>query len=269
MSTSTDTSTDSTSSGIDLDELATRADHAAAHGVAIPQFTADHDLDVAGAYAVQAASIGRRLARGEQLVGVKMGLTSRAKMTQVGVDEVIWGRLTDAMHVADGSTVSLGGYVHPRVEPEIAFLLASPLSGPVSAAQAMAAVAAVAPAAEIIDSRFENFRFSLPDVIADNSSSSGFVVGGWSDPATPISNLGMVLERDGRAVEIGSSAAILGDPVRSLVEASRMVAHANMQLEPGWIVLAGGATAAVPLEAGSSYRVLVEHLGTVSFRVVP
>lgn len=273
MSTSTTgtgaTGSGATDSGVDLDELAAQADDAARRGVAIPQFTNHHDLDVAGAYSVQATSIGRRLARGERLVGVKMGLTSRAKMTQVGVDEVIWGRLTDAMQVADGSAVSLGGYVHPRVEPEIAFLLDAPLSGPVSSVEAMAAVAAVAPAAEIIDSRFENFRFSLPDVIADNSSSSGFVVGGWSDPATPIANLGMVLERDGRAVEIGSSAAILGDPVRSLVEASRMVGAAGMQLEAGWIVLAGGATAALPLNAGSSYRVLVEHLGAVAFRVVP
>jgi 2-oxo-3-hexenedioate decarboxylase len=254
---------------VDLEALAERADDAARNAMAIAQFTNVTDLDVADAYVVQAASIGRRVERGERLVGVKMGLTSRAKMVQVGVDEVIWGRLTDAMHVADGSSVSLAGYVHPRVEPEIAFLLDSPLSGPITGAHAMAAVAAVAPAAEIIDSRFENFRFSLPDVVADNSSSSGFVVGGWSDPATPIANLGMVLERNGRAVEIGSSAAILGDPVRSLVEASRMVGEAGMQLEAGWIVLAGGATAAVPLEAGCSYRVVVEQLGAVGFRVVP
>jgi 2-oxo-3-hexenedioate decarboxylase len=256
-----------TESKLDLDSLAGRADDAARHGVAIAQFTKECDLGVDDAYAVQAASIDRRLGRGERLVGVKMGLTSRAKMAQVGVDQVIWGRLTDAMYVADGGTVSLAGYVHPRVEPEIAFLMAAPLAGPVSAAQAMAAVAAVAPAAEIIDSRFENFRFSLPDVIADNSSSSGFVVGGWSTPSTPIANLGMVLEHDGRPAEIGSSAAILGDPVRSLVEAARMVAEAGMQLEPGWIVLAGGATAAVPLAAGSSYRIIVEHLGAVQFRV--
>jgi 2-oxo-3-hexenedioate decarboxylase len=261
------TTTTQTDTAVDLDELAALADDAARRGEAIPQFTNTVDLDVADAYRVQARSIGRRLERGERLVGVKMGLTSRAKMAQVGVDEVIWGRLTDAMYVADGSTVSLAGYVHPRVEPEIAFLLDAPLSGPVSGAQAMAAVAAVAPAAEIIDSRFVNFRFSLPDVVADNSSSSGFVVGGWSDPSTAVGNLGMVLERNGRAVEIGSSAAILGDPVRSLVEASRMVGDAGLQLEAGWIVLAGGATAAVPLEPGASYRVVVERLGAVGFRV--
>lgn len=252
---------------VSLSDLAERADEAARTAAAIAQFTTTIDLGVADAYAVQALSVARRLHRGEQMAGIKMGLTSRAKMIQVGVDEVIWGRLTDAMRVPDGGTVRRSRYVHPRVEPEIAFLIGAPLAGRVSGAEAMAAVAAVAPAAEIIDSRFENFRFSLPDVIADNSSSSGFVVGGWSDPATPIGNLAMVLECNGRSAEIGSSAAILGDPVRSLVEASRMVAEAGLTLQPGWIVLAGGATAALPLTVGDSIRVVVEDLGVVQFHV--
>jgi len=252
-----------------LAELAASADEAARTATAIAQFTHQHDIDPDDAYAIQALSIDHRIDRGEQLVGVKMGLTSKAKMVQVGVDEVIWGRLTNGMRVADGATLSLTNYVHPRLEPEIAFLMKAPLAGRVSGAEARAAVAAVAPAAEIIDSRFENFKFSLPDVIADNSSSSGFIVGDWCAPDTPIANLGMVLERNGRPVEVGSSAAILGDPIRSLVEASRMVAAAGMQLEPGWIVLAGGATAATPLEAGDSLRVVVERLGTVHLTVAP
>lgn len=250
-----------------LADLAERADEAAHSATAIAQFTNTIDLGVADAYAIQAQSVSRRLQRGERLAGIKMGLTSRAKMVQVGVDEVIWGRLTDAMRVPDGGTVSLARYVHPRVEPEIAFLMGAPLAGAVSGAEALAAVAAVAPAAEIIDSRFENFRFSLPDVIADNSSSSGFVVGRWHDPSTAIGNLGMVLERNGRPTEIGSSAAILGDPIRSLVEASRMVADAGLTLQPGWIVLAGGATAALPLGVDDSIRVVVEELGVVAFHV--
>lgn len=252
---------------IDLAALATIADDGARTGNAIVQFTNDHDISVDDAYAIQEMSINNRFERGEQLVGIKMGLTSRAKMAQVGVDEVIWGRLTDAMRIAEGSEIALGGYVHPRLEPEIAFLLKAPLTGPVSAAEAMQAVGAVAAAGEVIDSRFENFRFSLPDVVADNSSSSGFIIGDWCAPDTPIDNLGIVLERNGRPVEIGSSAAILGNPVRSLVEASRMVAEAGLTLEPGWIVLAGGATAAVPLQAGDNLRVVVESLGTVHLSV--
>lgn len=252
-----------------LGELAAIADDGARSATAIAQFTHSYELDVDDAYAVQALSVGRRISRGERLVGVKMGLTSRAKMAQVGVDSVIWGRLTDAMMHPDGSPLSLAGFVHPRVEPEIAFLIGEPLAGRVTGLQAMRAVAGVAAAAEIIDSRYENFQFTLPDVIADNSSSSAFVVGDWHDSSTPIDNLGIVVSVDGRAAEVGSSAAILGNPVRSLVEAARMVADAGMRLEPGWIVLAGGATAAVPLAAGASYRIDVATLGRVGFSVVP
>ncbi|MDR3420883.1 MAG: fumarylacetoacetate hydrolase family protein, partial [Xanthobacteraceae bacterium] len=224
-------------------------DEAARTAQAIPQFTTSAPLEIEEAYAVQALSLERRFARGEKLVGIKMGLTSRAKMIQVGVDEVIWGRLTDAMRLEEGGSLSKKRYVHPRIEPELAFLMRRELSGEVSAAEALSAVEAIAPAMEIIDSRYENFKFALPDVIADNSSSSGFVVGNWARPDQDFSNLGIVVEVDGRAVQIGSTAAILGHPIRSLVAAARAASGIG-GLKPGWIVLAGGATAAHALNVG-------------------
>ena len=243
--------------------LAEKLDAAARNARAIPQLSSEVDLTVDDAYALQAASIERRLGRGEEMVGVKMGFTSRAKMVQMGVSDVIWGRLTSGMRVEDGGTVDVSMRIHPRIEPEVAFLLGARLSGPVSPAEAALAVSAVAPAMEIIDSRYEAFKFSLPDVIADNASASGFVVGPWSDPKIDLSNLGMVMEVDGRAVQIGSSAAILGHPLRSLAAASRLAAEQELELEPGWIVLAGGATAAVPFEPDRHVRLVAEGLGQV------
>jgi 2-oxo-3-hexenedioate decarboxylase len=251
----------------DIARLAEELDAAARNATAVAQLTLGNKFTSADAYAIQAAMVGRRLARGERQVGVKMGLTSRAKMVQVGVSEVIWGRLTDAMRVEEGGKLTLSRYVHPRVEPEIAFLMAEPLAGEVSPAEAMAKVAAVAPAMEIIDSRYRDFKFTLEDVIADNASSSGFVVGPWCDPEIAIDNLGMILEIDGRAVEIGSSAAILCHPARSLAAASRLVGRAGGRLEAGWIVLAGGATAAHALASGMHIRNSVERLGSASFTV--
>src|SRR5690606_15497249 len=199
--------------------------------------------------------------------GMKMGFTSRAKMVQMGVHDMIWGRLTDGMMIEDGGEVALSRFIHPRVEPEVAFLMKAPLSGMVSPAQAMAAVDAVAPALEIIDSRYKDFKFSLTDVVADNSSSSGFVVGPWCRPDQDLANLGMVLTFDGRPVQIGSTAAILGHPARSLAAAARMAASAGERLEPGWIVMAGGATAAEALRAGVYVQLDVQNLGSVSFSV--
>ncbi len=251
----------------DVSKFAGIVDEAARTATAIPQFTESAPLTVADAYAIQALSIDRRLKRGEKLVGVKMGLTSRAKMRQVNVDEVVWGRLTDAMRLEEGASLARSRYVHPRIEPELAFLLKAPLTGEVTAAEAIAAVGAIAPAMEIIDSRYQNFKFALPDVIADNSSSSGFVVGDWSSPNQDFSNLGLVMEVDGRPVEIGSTAAILGNPSRSLVAAARLAGAALGRLEAGWIVLAGGATAAHALKVGERVRLSMQNLGSVSIRV--
>lgn len=249
----------------DIAQLAERLDTAAFSATATPQLETPITLDEA--YAVQRASVDRRLARGERAVGIKMGFTSRAKMVQMGVSDLIWGRLTDGMLVDDGGSIRLGDYVHPRVEPEVAFLIGRPLSGRVTVPQALAAVDAVAPALEIIDSRYRDFRFSLTDVVADNSSSSGFVVGPWRSAATDLDNLGLVMAFDGRPQAFGSTAAILGHPLRSLVAAARVVAEAGETLQPGDIVLAGGATAASALVAGIHVSLEMERLGRCGFHV--
>ena len=248
----------------DLNRLAAQLDSASLNAHAVAQLG---ELTIDEAYEIQAASLARRYARGERRVGIKMGFTSRAKMIQMGVSDMIWGRLTDRMLVEPGGAVSLRQFVHPRVEPEVAFLLKSRLSGTVDPMTAMAAVAGIAPALEIIDSRYENFKFSLTDVVADNSSSSALVVGPWSDPCVDFSNLGMLMEFDGSARQIGTTAGILGNPIYSLVAAARLVAARGETLEPGDIVMAGGATAAEALAAGQYVKLQVERLGSVSFTV--
>jgi len=253
---------------LDLAAIAALVDDAQREAKAISQITEAHpDFTVDDGYAVQALAIGRRVARGERRVGVKMGLTSRAKMIQVNVDEIIWGVLCEPMAVEDGSRIDLGRFIHPRVEPEIAFRLRKPLSGTVGALAAADAIEAVAPAMEIIDSRFRDFKFRVADVVADNSSSSAFVIGPWLRRETDLSNLGMIMSFDGRPVQVGSSAAILGHPLRSLIAAARLTSrNGGDGLHEGDIVLAGGATAAEPLRPGLDVRLEVQHLGRVTFQ---
>jgi 2-oxo-3-hexenedioate decarboxylase len=249
---------------LDLDALARRLDEAASAARAIPQLAAG--LSLQDAYRVQARSVGLRHARGERRAGYKLGFTSRAKMAQMGLDEVIWGRLTDAMVLADGGQAPAERFIHPRVEPEVCFLLGERLDGTVTPLGAMRALAGVAPALELIDSRYRDFKFSLPDVVADNCSASAIVVGQWSDPAAvDVANLGLVLEVDGQVAQIGSTAAILGHPLRSLVAAARLVGAAGERLEAGDLLMAGGATEAVALRPGSRVRLEMERLGSVAF----
>lgn len=229
--------------------FADKLDNALVSRNEVPSFGAE-TFDVAAAYEIQREVVERRLARGEAIVGVKMGLTSKAKMTQMGVTEAIWGRLTDAMAIPDGGVLDLSQRIHAKVEPEVAFLVKG------------GAIAAVAPALEVIDSRYLDFKFTLPDVIADNTSAAAFVVGAWQPVPNGVDNLGVLLEITGRTVEIGSTAAILGDPRRAFADAARLAGP----LADDWIVLAGAATAAVTVKPGDHLRVSVEKLGTASLR---
>jgi len=247
--------------------LAARLDGAAVNARAVAQHTEQDGLTMANAYSVQKALIDCRIARGHHRIGLKMGFTSRAKMAQMGLSDLIWGRLTDDMLIEEGGVVHAPRYVHPRCEPELCFLLRKPLAGVVTPMQALAAVEAIAPAIELIDSRYENFKFSLADVVADNASSSGLVVGSWHRPDIDFSNLGLLLTVNGRTVELGSTAALLGHPIRSLVAAARLAATAGECLEAGSLVMAGGVTAAIALAPGMNVRCEMQQLGSVGFSV--
>jgi 2-oxo-3-hexenedioate decarboxylase len=240
-----------------LDRAAERLDTAQHTATAVEQLPAG--LTPADAYAIQDAVIARRLARGERPAGLKLGFTSKAKMAQMGVSEVIVGRLTDAMRVPDGGEVALDRFIHPRVEPEVAYRLARD----VTPEDDELPVDAVAPALEIIDSRYRDFRFSLPDVIADNASSAGFVIGPWQPLGADLGDLAVRLTVGGEVVETGSTSAILGHPDRALPALLAIARRQGMPLRAGDVVLAGGATAAAPFPPGR-VEVHVAGLGTAS-----
>ena len=120
-----------------------------------------------------------RYTRGDNFVGLKLGFTSYAKMEQMGVHDMIWGRLTNDMWIQNGDEVMLDKFIHPRAEPEIAFKLKKALDREISLEEIPDYIESCCAAIEIIDSRYKNFKFSLEDVIADNCSSSGFVLGEW------------------------------------------------------------------------------------------
>ncbi|WP_420224554.1 2-keto-4-pentenoate hydratase [Pigmentiphaga litoralis] len=254
-------------SSMTLEEIARELDVAASTPHEAEQFAERRPMSLAEAYDVQKMLIQRRVDRGAYRIGMKMGFTSRAKMVQMGVHDMIWGRLTHDMRVDEGGELKLSTRVHPRVEPEIAFLLNKPLSGTVSAIEALGAVEAIAPAMEIIDSRYKAFKFSLEDVVADNASSSGIVLGAWHRPDIDFSNLGLIMSRNGKQTQIGTTAAILGHPIRSLVAAARLVAEAGETLPAGSIVMAGGASAAEALVAGDWIELEMQSLGRIGFHV--
>jgi 2-oxo-3-hexenedioate decarboxylase len=237
---------------------------------ALPRFTKSKIFDLATGYEAQQLLAEHHRKFGAKIIGRKMGMTSRAKMQQMKIAAPIHGFLTDRMQISDGGMLSLESRIQAKVEPEIAFITGKELGGKPSVAEALDGVKWVLAALEIIDSRYENYDFQLPDVVADNCSSAGFVLGAKKlrvGEFRDLENLGILLEINGRPAQFGSSAAILGHPARSLADLVALLHEAGETLPAGSLVLAGGATAAVTLSAGDFVRGCFDQLGTVEFRV--
>src|SRR5699024_4881513 len=117
------------------------------------------DLTIEEAYLVQAELIQETLSEGKKIIGPTLRITSEESMKQAKVDDPIYGYVFDYMVVEEGDSISVSDYIHPKVEPEIGFILKEDSEGPeVTALDVLRATEYVFPALEIIDSRYENFN---------------------------------------------------------------------------------------------------------------
>jgi 2-oxo-3-hexenedioate decarboxylase len=224
------------------------------------------DIDLETAYAVQDEVLRRKVAAGETVIGVKLGLTSRAKQQRMNVHAPLTGWLTDAMVLPAGVPVPQDELIHPRAEPEIVFVMGKTLEGPgVTAAAALAAVHMVYGGLEIIDSRYRSFRFTLSDVVADNASSARFILGpvGRRPEELDLALEACLLEVDGCVVDSATGAAVQGHPAEALALAANDLAKRGLRIEEGWLVLTGGMTDAVFTEPGTSVAAHFTNLGSV------
>lgn len=255
------------SEGWDVGRAATALLEAESSRVARDSFAAEWpQLDLGTAYAIQGEVLRRKHLRGECTVGVKLGLTSRAKQQRMNVASPLTGWLTDAMLLPGGMPVPVEEMLHPRVEPEIVFVMRDRLAGPgVSAATALAAVGSVWAGVEVIDSRYRDFRFTLADVVADNASAGCFALGPRGLPPDEL-DLAMeacVLQVDGKVVDSATGAAVLHHPAEALAWAANDLAARGLAIEAGWVVLTGGMTDAMPLAAGTRVTAAFTRLGDV------
>lgn len=222
------------------------------------------DIDLA--YAIQTANTAHWIADGRVPVGAKIGLTAKSVQTQLGVDQPDFGTLFADMAVNDGDTVATGRLLQPKVEAEIAFVLARPVDvARLTSAELIDAVAYALPAIEIVDSRIADWKIGIVDTVADNASSGLFVLG-TSPVALADLDLrlcGMVLEKNGDPVSFGAGAACLGNPLHALGWLAATMAGLGRPLGEGDIVLAGALGPMVAVAPGDSVEARIEGLGSV------
>lgn len=228
------------------------------------------NFDRGDAYSIQEYGIKCRENAGEKVIGLKMGLTSEAKRKQMNLDAPLYGVLTDKMQVTNGGVYSLTDQIHPKIEPEIAFLIGEELSGSPTREEVLKATKEVYACMEILDSRYKQFKyFSMEDVISDNSSSSHFILGApIKDFASiDLANLSLEMKVNGEVAESGNTKAISGDPVVSVIQLCELLKTRGKSLPAGMIVLAGAATTAVALKEGMKIELEMEQLGRVEVNV--
>ena len=255
-----------------IEQLASHLETCELEAKDTPKITDAHpDMDWDDAYAIQDEIKRRKIARGNRIIGLKAGLTSHAKMKQMGVETPVFGFLADYFSVPEGGEIDTARLIHPKVEPEIAFVTKAPLRGPgCHIGAVLAATDFVIPAIEVIDSRYRDFKFDLKSVVADNTSAARFVVGGRIAAVRDLDlrTLGVVLEKNGQPVAMGAGAAVLGHPAAAVAMLVNHLGRRGQSLPAGSLVLSGGITEAVAVHAGDNVTLRIQNLGSVSVRFV-
>lgn len=211
--------------------------------------TATTSLSLDDAYAIQQRVTGFRTARGEQVVGWKLGYTSIAMREQMGIDAPNFGPLTDAMLLSTGESTD-DRLLQPRVEPEIGLRFARPLRAPVDVDDVLAAVDHAFACLEVVDSVYRDYRFQLVDNTADGSSAAQVVVGPPLPSIADLANVSVELLHNGVSEGTATGAAASGHPAVGVVWLVDQLAQRGQSLRAGDIVITGGLMRAVALAPG-------------------
>lgn len=226
------------------------------------------NLTVKEAYQIQKEVLKLREADGHTIYAPKMGLTSKAKWEQMGVDSPIVGYVFKDM-LEENFTVKVSDYIHPRIEPEISFVMKNEISGDVTIEEVLENTDYILSSAEVIDSRYLNFDFTLTDVIADNTSASGAVFG---VEKYPVEQLDLVTEKavfklNGEVVVEGTGEAVLGHPALAIVELAKHLAKEGKTVPTGVPIMTGGMTSAVLIKPGDEVEISYTNLETIKIKV--
>lgn len=223
-----------------------------------------HDLD--GAYAVQSAMTARRLARGDRIIGYKIGLTSPAVQNQFGVTQPDFGTVFANDCYGSGEAVSLTSLIQPRVEAEVALVLAHDVHQPdASVVDVLRAVDFALAAIEVVDSRITGWDIAITDTIADNASAGAIVLGTVPVPLQrlDLAAVGMVIEAGGEEVSTGVGAACMGSPLIAATWLVRELSRRGHTLRAGDVILSGALGPMVTVDGPGRYAARIDGIGEV------
>ena len=224
------------------------------------------------AYAIQSAQMAQKLATGREIIGWKIGLTSKVMQDALGIDTPDSGVLYDDMLFETGATVPAGRFIQPRVEAEIAFIMKAPLGDDATREDVLAATEAVVPSLEILDTRIlradpgTGKARIITDTVSDNAANAGIVLGAERHPpdAFDLRWTGAILRKNGEVVATGLGAAVLDDPIMGLIWLSRRMSQYGQRIEAGQVILSGSFIAPIECPPGTAIEADFGPFGSVA-----
>ena len=231
-------------------------------------------LDLPSAYAVTAAVRRLREARGERIVGRKIGFTNTTIWAEYGVFAPIWGYVYDTSlhHLGERrEPFPLAALVEPRIEPEIVLILGRAPEPGMDGGALLSCVESVAHGFELVQSLFPGWRFTGADTVAAFGLHGALFLGEPQRVAPEtadswrmaLDSFEVDLFRDGEAADRGRAVNVLGGgplaALRHLVDV--LAADASSpRLAAGEIVSTGTLTRAFPVAAGETWSTTVHGL---------
>ena len=240
------------------------------HRLATPLSETDPDLTLEQAYAIQGALRTALLAKGEKVIGWKLGFTAPAGQAAMGLKEPASGFLLSGQY-ASGAEVSVSRFAGLCVEVEVALRLRTKLVGPgVTADSAALAVEGALPAFELPDFLFAGKPRGV-DIVADDVHANAIVLG---SPLTPLRGFdlaveGGVYEHNGEIVGTHTAAEVMGSPLNALAWLANHLETRGLELKAGDTVITGSISKLLRPKAGDTIRARFTRLGSVAIKVVP
>lgn len=228
-------------------------------------------ITIEDAYQISRHYLNLRLARdGERVVGKKIGVTSDAVQSMLGVYEPDFGILTDAMQFSEGD-VRIGNLIQPRAEAEVAFKLKADLRGPgVTAEEVLAATESVMACFEIVDSRIENWKIRIQDTVADNASCGVFVISdsGIDPREIDLAAVKVTVNKNGKLLSEGKGSAVQGSPLNAVAWLVNTLGAFGTPMKAGEIILSGSLVPLEPIVVGDQMSMTIPGIGSLDVNFV-
>lgn len=224
------------------------------------------DMDGDAAYAIQKINTEIRIGEGRRIIGRKIGLTAKAVQAQLGVNQPDFGVLFDDMGYGDGDPIPVRVLQQPKIEAEIAFVIGRDIdSAEPTMVDVLRSVEYALPAMELVGSRVLGWNIKFVDTVADNASSSAYVLG--TTPRTlnefDVRSCGMAMTLRGEPVSVGCGAACLGNPLNAVTWLARTMARLGSPMRAGDLVLSGALGPMAPVNPGDIFETRINGLGSV------